>query len=233
MAPDGAQALSAAAWLVSSDAANGGARPARPPAGMRREHAVVEHEVNPRPWSQRGQLLEQRERLEHELARAVRPRGLEREHDAAIGQEAPSNSTDTLASLSAHRAAWRLEAGVVGDVEQLRQVGVLVAAEGRVDHVVGENTSLLGLVSDPAHGTLRQRACSGTLRGHVRRNRSPSEHFEGRHDFAVAPRAFGGLGVPVARPPVLVRFAYVRKIRTTSLLAALMIALTQALAASA
>ena len=39
---------------------------------MRREHAVVEHEVDPRLWSQRGQLLEQRERLEHELSRAVR-----------------------------------------------------------------------------------------------------------------------------------------------------------------
>ena len=60
---------------------------ARSPAGMRRKHAVVEHEVDPRPWGERGQLLEQRERLEHELARAVRPRGLEREHDAAIGQE--------------------------------------------------------------------------------------------------------------------------------------------------
>ena len=40
---------------------------------MRRKHAVVEHEVDPRPWGERGQLLEQRERLEHELTRAVRP----------------------------------------------------------------------------------------------------------------------------------------------------------------
>jgi hypothetical protein len=43
--------------------------------------------VDARPRGERGQLLEQRERLEHELPRAVRPRRLEREHDAAIVQE--------------------------------------------------------------------------------------------------------------------------------------------------
>ena len=56
----------------------------------------------------------------------------------------------------AHRAAPIL-ARVVGDVEQLRQARVLVAAQGRVDHVVGEDTSLLGLVADSAHGALGQR----------------------------------------------------------------------------
>jgi len=45
---------------------------------------------------------------------------------------------------------------MVGDVEQLGQAGVLVAAHGRVDHVVGEDASLLRLVPDPAHGALRQ-----------------------------------------------------------------------------
>ena len=54
---------------------------------MRREHAVVEHKVDPRPRRERGELLEQRQRLEHEMARAVGPGGLEREQDAAIGQE--------------------------------------------------------------------------------------------------------------------------------------------------
>jgi hypothetical protein len=60
-----------------------------------------------------------------------------------------------------HRAARRREARMVGDVEQLRQAGVLVPAQRRVDHVVGENTSLLGLVPDPAHGTLGQRTGLG------------------------------------------------------------------------
>ena len=50
---------------------------------------------------------------------------------------------------------------MVGDVEQLRQAGVLVAAQGRVDHVVGEDPGLLGLVPDPAHGALGQRAGLG------------------------------------------------------------------------
>lgn len=54
---------------------------------MRREYAVVEHQVDPRPRGERRQLLEQRERLEHEMSRAVRPRGLEREQDAAIGEQ--------------------------------------------------------------------------------------------------------------------------------------------------
>ena len=42
-----------------------------------------------------------------------------------------------------------------------RQAGVLVAAQGRVQHVVGEDTGLLGLVPDPAHGPLGQRAGLG------------------------------------------------------------------------
>jgi hypothetical protein len=50
---------------------------------------------------------------------------------------------------------------MVGDVEQLRKAGVLVAAQGRVDHVVGEDPRLLGLVPDPAHGTLGQRTRLG------------------------------------------------------------------------
>lgn len=37
---------------------------------MRREHAVVKHEVDPQPWRERGQLFEQLQRLEHERARA-------------------------------------------------------------------------------------------------------------------------------------------------------------------
>ena len=50
---------------------------------MAAEHAVVEHEVDPRPRRERGQLLEQLQGLEHERARTIRPCRLEREHDAA------------------------------------------------------------------------------------------------------------------------------------------------------
>jgi hypothetical protein len=35
---------------------------------------VVEHQIDPRPRNERGQLLEQFQRLEHELPSAVRPR---------------------------------------------------------------------------------------------------------------------------------------------------------------
>ena len=57
------------------------------PGGIRREHPVVEHEVDPRPGRERSEHLEQRERLEQEMARAIRPRRLEGEHDAAIVQQ--------------------------------------------------------------------------------------------------------------------------------------------------
>jgi hypothetical protein len=49
--------------------------------GMWREHAVVEHKIDPGPWGERREFLEQRERLEDEMTRAIRPRRLEREHE--------------------------------------------------------------------------------------------------------------------------------------------------------
>ena len=54
---------------------------------MGREHAVVEHQVDPRPRSERAQLLEELQRLEHELAGAIGPCRLQRQHDAAIVEE--------------------------------------------------------------------------------------------------------------------------------------------------
>jgi hypothetical protein len=66
----------------------------RSPAGMRCEYAVVQDEVDPRPRGERRELLEQRERLEDELARAVRPGRLEREHDATVGQQPESILSD-------------------------------------------------------------------------------------------------------------------------------------------
>src|SRR5439155_3611456 len=51
----------------------------RAPVSMRREHAMVEHEIDPGPRRYSGQLLEEFQRFEHEMARAVRPGGLQRE----------------------------------------------------------------------------------------------------------------------------------------------------------
>jgi hypothetical protein len=53
---------------------------------MGREHAVVEHQVVPGPRDERRELLEQRERLEDQMARAIRLVTVQREHDAAIGE---------------------------------------------------------------------------------------------------------------------------------------------------
>jgi len=56
----------------------------RSPAAVRRQHAVVDHQVDPRPWDQRRQLLQQRERLEEQPPRAIRPRALQREHEQTV-----------------------------------------------------------------------------------------------------------------------------------------------------
>src|SRR5882724_4953746 len=92
--------------------------------------------------------------LDHGARRVVHP-----QHAALVATV--EEHRHARLSERAHRAAPSLEAGVVGDVEQLRQAGVLVAAQGRVDHVVGEDPGLLGLVPDPAHGPLGQRAGLG------------------------------------------------------------------------
>lgn len=58
----------------------------RTPRRMRRQHAGVEHQVDSRPRNERSELLQQRERLEHKMARPVCPGRLQREHDATVGQ---------------------------------------------------------------------------------------------------------------------------------------------------
>src|SRR2546425_2814068 len=108
----------------------------------------------------------------------------------------------------AHRAARRLEAGVLGDVEQFRQTGVLVAAQRRVEHVIGEDMGFLGLVPDPAHGTLGQRAGFGDAQVDTfGRTGAHGSLSRGATALPGRLRAFGGLGEPVARPPILVRIA--------------------------
>jgi len=51
---------------------------------MRREDAVVEHEVDARARDQGGELFEELQGLEDQVAGAVGPWGLEREPDAAV-----------------------------------------------------------------------------------------------------------------------------------------------------
>ena len=57
------------------------------PAGMRREDAVVQDEVYVRAGDQSGELFEELQGLEDQVAGAVGLRGLEREPDAAVGGE--------------------------------------------------------------------------------------------------------------------------------------------------
>jgi len=88
--------------------------------------------------------------LDHGARRVVHP-----QHAALVA--AVEEHRHARLAQHAHRAALSLEARMVGDVQELRQPGVLVAAESRVDHVVGEDPGLLGLVPDAAHGALGER----------------------------------------------------------------------------
>ena len=63
------------------------ARASRPPAGMRRQHAVVQHQVDAGSRDERRQFLEQLQWLEHELPSGVRPRRPQRQLDPAIVPE--------------------------------------------------------------------------------------------------------------------------------------------------
>ena len=50
---------------------------------------------------------------------------------------------------------------MIGDIQQLGQTGIFVTADRGVEHVVGEDAGLLGVVADPTHGVLGQRAGLG------------------------------------------------------------------------
>jgi hypothetical protein len=118
---------------------------------MRREHAVVEHEVDPWAGGERGQLFEQRERLEHELARAVRPRSFEREHDAAIGQ--------VPQPILGHRRAEQIAAELFqARAIRGRHCDVGVEVEAREMRVPGggrEQPRGVGLAPDAPHAGAR------------------------------------------------------------------------------
>ena len=58
----------------------------------------------------------------------------------------------------AHRAARQREAAVLGDVEELGEAGIFVAAQRRVDHVIGDDARLLGFVADAGERPLAQGA---------------------------------------------------------------------------
>ena len=56
-----------------------------PPRGIRCQDAVIEQQIDPRPWYQHRQPLEKRCRLESDMRSAVGPRMTEPEHHASVG----------------------------------------------------------------------------------------------------------------------------------------------------
>ena len=69
----------------------------------------------------------------------------------------------------ADRLARALEAAVLGDVQELCQPRIFVAAEGRVDDVVGDDARLLGVVADAAQRAFAMLARLGDAQMHAAR----------------------------------------------------------------
>ena len=65
----------------------------------------------------------------------------------------------------AHLLPRQREAAVVGDVQDLGEAGILVAAQRRVDHMVGDDARILGVVADAAQRALAERARFVDVRG--------------------------------------------------------------------
>jgi hypothetical protein len=59
--------------LANIDAVCGPRNDRPAPQGTRREHSVVQHQVDPRPWRQHGQPFQQLQRIEAQMRRAIRP----------------------------------------------------------------------------------------------------------------------------------------------------------------
>jgi hypothetical protein len=77
---------------------------------VRREHAVIEDQVDPRARSQSGKLLEELYRLEERMARAIRPGRLQREQDAVIAH-APQEQFGHLPADVAYKITCENAAG--------------------------------------------------------------------------------------------------------------------------
>jgi hypothetical protein len=152
---------------------------------------VVEHEVDPRPGRERGEFLKERERVEHEMARAIRPRRLEGEHDAAIVQQPePALSHRRAEQLAAEMLQTRAVRGQHRDVDveiEARQMGV---PGGR-----GEHPRFVGIVPHAPHA----RAHTRTERDSPL-NRGAADPGQGRRffDHGVGPDEVGIAGIEAA-----------------------------------
>ena len=58
----------------------------------------------------------------------------------------------------AHRPARLPEAAMLGDVEDLGETGIFIAAQRGVDDVIDDNAGLLGVIADAAQRALAERA---------------------------------------------------------------------------
>ena len=114
---------------------------------------MVEHALAPRPGLERGDFREQRERLEHAMARAIRPRRLEGEHDAAIVQQPePALSHRRAEQIAAEMLQARAVRG------RYRDVGVEIEARQMgVPGSRGEHSRCVGIVPHAPHARARTR----------------------------------------------------------------------------
>jgi hypothetical protein len=92
---------------------------------------------------------------------------------------------DTLVSRSTRIGPWpALNRGCSATLSSFGSPGVLVAAECRVERVVGQDAGVLGLVADPAHGAPGQRARLDEAQADPRGAQEERGLVEARHVLA-------------------------------------------------
>ena len=85
-----------------------------------------------------------------------------------------------------------LEAPVLGDVEEFRQPRILVAAQRRIDRVIGNDPRLLGVVADAAQRALGMLARFGDAQMHAIRGHPLDLQHNDLITTREAPSAFSG-----------------------------------------
>jgi hypothetical protein len=157
-------------------------RPA--PQGTRREHTVVQHEVDPRPWRQHGQPFQQLQRIEAQMRRAIRPAVPQRQPDLTVtGPVQPLLGQGRAQRVAAHAlqpiavAGSNHESGV-----QIEPVGARVTGpqRGRRD--------VFRWVAAPAGTPWTRRPST------ARRRRSPAR--SGRWRSALSPGTYASVSCP-------------------------------------
>ena len=83
-------------------------------------------------------------------------RAMHRQHADVVA--AVEQDRERALALRAHRCARLAKPGAIGNAQNFRKPRVFIAAERRVDHMIGHDARFVGVEADPAERLLGQRA---------------------------------------------------------------------------